>query len=119
MPELCAGNNEQELQGQAGVVALTSLHPTQTTLLCSLRVFSVKYSPTIGPTASGDRAARATSGARRTPSMAGYAIFCNHLAKLLQKDSIKARPRNPRIPIARFDIQTAFRVRMSIFKLRI
>jgi hypothetical protein len=25
------------------------------------------------------------------------------------------RPRNPRIPIARFDIQTAFRARMSIF----
>lgn len=67
VPELCAGNNEQELQGEAGVVALTPLPPTQTTLLCSLRVFSVKYSPTIGPTASGDRAARATSGARRTP----------------------------------------------------
>ncbi len=26
------------------------------------------------------------------------------------------RPRNPRIPIARFDIQTAFRARLNIFK---
>ena len=48
-------------------LALTPLPPMHTTLSCSLRVFSVKYSPTIGPTASGDRAARATSGARRTP----------------------------------------------------
>ena len=46
---------------------MTPLPPMHTTLSCSLRVFSVKYSPTIGPTASGDRAARATSGARRTP----------------------------------------------------
>ncbi len=29
---------------------------------------------------------------------------------------VSTRPRNPRIPIARFDIQTAFRARMSIFK---
>ena len=46
---------------------LDAVAPVGRTPHCRAPCFSVKYSPTIGPTASGDRAARATSGARRTP----------------------------------------------------
>ncbi len=42
-------------------------------------------------------------------------IFCNNLARWLQR-IVSTRPRNPRIPIARFDIQPAFHTRMIIFQ---
>jgi hypothetical protein len=38
------------------------------------------------------------------------------ICEMMTKESMRCRPRNPRIPIARFDAHAAFRARMNIFK---
>jgi hypothetical protein len=58
--------------------------------------------------------------AMRCARMVWWFVVCKILARWVykkhQSSETRPRPRNPRIPIVRFDIQTAFRARMNIFK---